>query len=560
MQMIKQCCFSLGIFFLPAFFLSNSHAATFTVTKVLDTADGACDADCSLREAVIAANASVGEDTIALPAGTYTLSIAGANEDSAKTGDLDIKDAALVITGAGATVTVIQWAESQDRVFDLSSRTTTPVTIKNVTIQGGNTAKSSSSGGKSGGGIQAFGPLILEECIVKNNTSTDPGGGIRAFHSLAVNRCTFSNNNAQSGGAIEAFSNTSTTGTSFLVKNSSFFNNTASATGGAIQLGTYPVESTITNTTFSKNTAIDGGGAIANYSAKGLKLSNVTLAENTSTSNGGGIHASNPVSLNHTILVNNTASTCSGTVSSLGYNVIDNTAACNPTPSTGDQFGVSTANLSGFTDNSTPGNGHYVLLSGSTAIDASSSTACVRPDQLGNAMLDLCDIGAIEAICGDAAINTVSEECDDGNTTDGDGCSAQCETEVDDNTDTDEDTGEDTNNNDGDNGSGGDDTPNDDGADDGGEDEDSDNDEDGDNGDDGTNNEDEDEDEGEVNVPSVSIEADCTDGFDNDGDGDFDCDDLDCGEASNCTVSSEPQPEPAPADSGGGGCRLVPLY
>lgn len=36
----------------------------FTVTKTADTNDGACDADCSLREAVAAANASESDDTI----------------------------------------------------------------------------------------------------------------------------------------------------------------------------------------------------------------------------------------------------------------------------------------------------------------------------------------------------------------------------------------------------------------------------------------------------------------------------------------------------------------
>src|SRR3712207_3977153 len=53
------------------------------------------DGDCSLREAIIAANtdavagacpAGSGTDTIAVPAGTYTLSINGANEDAAMTG------------------------------------------------------------------------------------------------------------------------------------------------------------------------------------------------------------------------------------------------------------------------------------------------------------------------------------------------------------------------------------------------------------------------------------------------------------------------------------------
>ena len=49
--------------------LSLSHAPvqalSFTVTKTADTADGVCDADCSLREAIVAANASPGLDTIA---------------------------------------------------------------------------------------------------------------------------------------------------------------------------------------------------------------------------------------------------------------------------------------------------------------------------------------------------------------------------------------------------------------------------------------------------------------------------------------------------------------
>jgi CSLREA domain-containing protein len=38
---------------------------TFTVTKTADTNDGTCDADCSLREAITAANTLAGTDTVA---------------------------------------------------------------------------------------------------------------------------------------------------------------------------------------------------------------------------------------------------------------------------------------------------------------------------------------------------------------------------------------------------------------------------------------------------------------------------------------------------------------
>jgi CSLREA domain-containing protein len=62
------------------------------VTKLADTNDGSCDADCSLCEAVIAANANPGADDIALPAGNYVLTIGGVGEDTGATGDLDLTD------------------------------------------------------------------------------------------------------------------------------------------------------------------------------------------------------------------------------------------------------------------------------------------------------------------------------------------------------------------------------------------------------------------------------------------------------------------------------------
>src|SRR4029453_4363971 len=86
----------LAVAFAASFLLvmtadGPAYAATYTVTKTADTADGACDADCSLREAVIAANSTpITADTISLPAGTYTLTRSGANEDAGSTGDLDI--------------------------------------------------------------------------------------------------------------------------------------------------------------------------------------------------------------------------------------------------------------------------------------------------------------------------------------------------------------------------------------------------------------------------------------------------------------------------------------
>src|SRR5437762_940078 len=78
---------------------SRRLLTTFPVTTSTDGVAG------SLRAAIIAANANAGPDIVTVPAGTYTLTITGANEDACATGDLDITGA-LTITGAGAGTTI----------------------------------------------------------------------------------------------------------------------------------------------------------------------------------------------------------------------------------------------------------------------------------------------------------------------------------------------------------------------------------------------------------------------------------------------------------------------
>lgn len=124
-------------------------ADDFTVTTTADRANGlgTCQSgDCSLREAIIAANLTAGADTITLPAGTFTLSIAGADEESALTGDLDITDS-VTITGQGRNSTLID-GNDLDRVFHLvpDGSTAITVTLRNLTIQNG-TAQNSVGGG-----------------------------------------------------------------------------------------------------------------------------------------------------------------------------------------------------------------------------------------------------------------------------------------------------------------------------------------------------------------------------------------------------------------------------
>ncbi len=82
--------------------------ATFNVTRTDDANDGTCDADCSLREAIIAANALGGTNIIVLQSGaTYTLSLDTAAGDGATADEDDLDVVAgntITIQGTGATI------------------------------------------------------------------------------------------------------------------------------------------------------------------------------------------------------------------------------------------------------------------------------------------------------------------------------------------------------------------------------------------------------------------------------------------------------------------------
>ena len=91
--------------FLLALLPACAGAMDFTVTRTDDPAPNGCQpGDCSLREAVMVANALPGTDRVFLPAGLYQLTISGTAVDDAAVGDLDIDDN-VEILGAGAATT-----------------------------------------------------------------------------------------------------------------------------------------------------------------------------------------------------------------------------------------------------------------------------------------------------------------------------------------------------------------------------------------------------------------------------------------------------------------------
>ncbi len=147
------------------------------------------------------------------------------------------------------------------------------------------------------------------------NQATGNGGGIAsAGADVSFSNSTFSNNKAN-GGAGGAIWN----GSALTLNGSALFLNSG-AVGGAIAndgSAAGGVALTLVNNTLNGNTAASGGG-IAN-------LGSATLNSNTNTisSNSGGIaNTGGAVSLSNTLLAGNSGGAeCSGTISSLDYNL-----------------------------------------------------------------------------------------------------------------------------------------------------------------------------------------------------------------------------------------------
>ncbi len=428
----------LALVFLPA----SPFATTFPVTKTADTNDGTCDPDCSLREAIDAANTNPGADDVPVPAGTYLLTL----------GQLVVSDD-VSIAGVGQTNTIID-GNGTDRVFDIQAASGV-VAISGVTIQNGNVDS-------QGGGIRNYADLSLTDSTVSGNTAYTHGGGIYAgpYGEMIITNSTVSGNVAlYSGGGIgsehygdQTLTNSTVSGNTagwvgggingdfFFITNSTVSENTAYQGGGGIN-GDFL---SITNSAVSENTAYKGGGIVGSrlsltnstvngntaewmnggilgsrlsltnstvsgniasvlggVSASGATLTNSTVSGNISTHPyglPGGIYGEF-VRLDNTIVVNNGVINCSGGISggiiSLGHNLADDDTCEFTDPS---DLVVADAMLGPLQDNGGPSETH-ALLPGSPAIDA-GSLDCPPPatDQRGVARPQgaACDIGAVE--------------------------------------------------------------------------------------------------------------------------------------------------------------------
>ncbi len=362
-------------------------------TRFDDPAPNGCQPDdCSLREAVIAANQTPGQDVILLDQGTYHLSIPGADEDGAQTGDLDITDD-LVLTGVSFEDTTVDGG-AMDRVFDVSGFAT--VRMGWLTVGNGSTSD-------RGGGIRSFGDLTLLFARVRGSDSLAGGGGIYAAGDLRVYYSWISGNTTSGGDPDSAGRGAGLfldggQGASVSITNSGITGNIAAGyLGGLHDQGFGNVS--LTNVTISGNTGYWLPGI---DEANGtMTLNNVTIADNTSTGPAGGaLYTASTVILTNTIVQHanvNCELEGSATIMSNGHNIAGDDT-CNLT-APGDLPNTDSL-LQPLGDNGglTP---THALAPGSPARDAGDPSSCPDTDQRGRLRPPAsCDIGAFEADAG----------------------------------------------------------------------------------------------------------------------------------------------------------------
>ena len=418
---------ALGVAVLLLGPVGAASATTFNVNTTTDGNHGSCGTtpgSCSLRDAIIAANAGSGGDTINVPPGTYDLTLTGAGEDMAATGDLDItKSVTVAGAGAGSGGTTVKG--EGDRVFDIFSGAAA-VTISGMAITNG--------AENFGGAIRTVGSsLTLTGDSFTQNTATSVGFGGAIFAepsgggTLMITNCTFSSNMAADattmsggfGGAV--MFEPGGTGT-LTITGSTFSSNTSAGSttqggfGGAFMFepGADPSSLSVTNSTFTANQAGGhhgfGGGIIFEPSGATSSgtLTHITVVGNSTTgadSGGGILVEAAPLMIRNSIISGNTAA-------GVASNCSANDAGTLVTAGHGVELGASCGfdlnadpKVAALADNGGPTK-TMALTAGSPAIDAADDAFCPATDQRGVARPQdggtgrgaICDIGAFELV------------------------------------------------------------------------------------------------------------------------------------------------------------------
>jgi CSLREA domain-containing protein len=394
--------------------------ATITVNT---TADGTGGPDCTLRDAIVAANtdtavggcsAGNGADTIAfgvsgqidlgstLPAVASALTIDGSGQSIVVSGQRVVR-VLEVDAGASLTLQTLTVADG-DAANAGGILNEGALLVENSTLSDNDVAENFGAGagiwntaegrlsvtdssfsdngasrGGLGGGIYNDGEALVQNATFSGD-GADTGGAIlnAAAGRLAVSDSTFIGNSAMGGGAISnAASTLSIANSSFvgnlaegggailsrggtaLIVSDSLFSGNGAQTGGAIVS-----EGTVTvaRSTFSGNISDEGGGIAFFGDASALFVTDSTFSDN-SARDGGGIATSKPATIQRSTFVGNEAESGAGivVVPGGGEVTVSNSTFAGNTASEGDGGGID--------------NRGTLTLKSSTLVGNSASTA-----------------------------------------------------------------------------------------------------------------------------------------------------------------------------------------
>lgn len=360
-----------------------AQAGTFAVNSTTDApatatalSQGVC-ADvsgaCTLRAAVQVADLAPGASTITVPAGTYSLTVTGADETYAPApgtgvyvvqhtpdpsiGDLNITRS-VAIVGAGPDQTLIGWGVPQgDRIFHVEPvDQNISVTFSGLTVQGGDVGNpvvlddsdpnaivqfvrfggglaigpgaaiaivnpnaehgggSDEGGGGGDEGEESFSVnnVTLDNVHVLNNYSGGDGGGVYNTAPLTVTDSIISGNisAAGNGGGIYSDGALTMTGTTVGTVGPFTIGNQGENGGGIFETGSHT--SHIDKSAIVGNSGVGGGGIAARVLVQD-RITNTTIAKNLAQDTGGGIITNGQVTLiNATVADNQVTSDSEG--------------------------------------------------------------------------------------------------------------------------------------------------------------------------------------------------------------------------------------------------------
>ncbi len=346
-----------------------------------DTDDGSCDdlvpglTDCTLREAIRAANSDPDKNTI-----TFALS-----------GEITLKETLptiggdLQIDGSGRQITIS--GDEKYRVMNVIAADSLELELKQLTVSKGMSDQ--------GGGIFNDGAeIVVTNGRFQGNMAGQKGGAIyNQSGAVSLTDTLFASNTAGSSAENDGGGALFTSGGALTILRSTFFKNVSAANGGAI----YKASGTaaVTNSTFTMNET-DGAGTLFNETGK-TTVTNSTFAGDAAQ-DGALANDQGTLTLQNTIAAALDAKNCAGTITNGGNN-IDSGTSC--------AWGANDGSMSGSDPKLDPlaDNGGatetMALQADSPAIDAvlfNAPNECPAADQRGVTRPQgaACDIGAYE--------------------------------------------------------------------------------------------------------------------------------------------------------------------